>query len=74
MNKITAILEFDSIYDEDFKYLTQGKDYYLACVEFADVLRNYCKYGGDGLEGEMINIHTIRDKFREVLAENDVSV
>jgi hypothetical protein len=74
VNKVTVSFEFDSIQDEDYKYITQGKDYYLACVEFSNYLRGCCKYGNEDLVDGKLEVYKLRDKFHHILAENDVSV
>lgn len=64
-----ALLEFNLPEDqEDFKYATNGFNYYMALVEMDQWLRSEYKYNGKE------DMYEVREKLNEIILENNVKI
>jgi hypothetical protein len=64
-----ATLEFNLPEDrDDFKYATNGFNYYMALVEMDEWLRSEYKYN------DKEEMYEVREKLREIILENNVKI
>jgi hypothetical protein len=68
--KMKAILKFNLLDEEDlisYKKYTQSEGLYTAVLAMDNYLRNEIKYNNNPLE-------EVREKFREILSENNITL
>lgn len=70
-----AILEFDLPEDQlDFEHATKAADYHFCLKKFDEYLRKEIKYNSDLNEIEKNTFDSIREKFNQLLTNNNVQL